>query len=444
MKLPSSAKPEATETNPTQIVLTGCGNFSMGAYKSLSRHLGKAIRDGKVQLTLISTEDFHTAYGFMQECITGMLDYADLLVPVKTCYRQAKHVRGKVIAIEKVQHELMVQLPGGKVFKMRYDHLVCGDQYFSTSLQVNKTLTGFSIQSTLDMRKTHKQLNSLAQRAALAPDRFTAARILRLAIVGNGLAGVELAANIAAYLQDACRKLSLQHMEPTLHLVLNEPTLLAGKGNDKLSAYAKRQLEESGIRIINNKQVIRVNTDGAVLDDGSFINCSIVFCTDHESQNECHLHAAFIAAHNNSDSTDEYGRIRDNKNAWFSKIHQNGIMPAASQYILAIKEGEAAGRNIARSIQNRPLLANQKPASCIAGSLGNGKAFALLFGLPITGSVAFCIRVIRLLFLMPASNRNSCLKAYYKYYRQRHKATREWSPVVSLSKRRFILQKVAF
>ena len=441
----SPATTHAGQKNVTQIVLIGNDNISLGAYQSLVRNLQTGIRDGNVQLTIISGEQFYTCYGLMQECISGMIDYNNLLVPMKTCFSQAKHISGSVIGIDSSKRSITVSQQDGQLTTIAYDHLVVGNEHFTSTLQSDKTHTGFTIQSAVDMLKTRRQLDHLMHQAALARDKFSAARILRVAVAGEGMEAVELAASIAECLKQLSAQYSLKGIKATLYLVLNQPALSSATAKpDKITKYIKDELQNCGVRIFYNKHVIRVNADGAVLQDGSFINCSIVYSTGKSTcEVPCASNAFGTATKKASLPTDNYGRVTAYKNAWSEKVRERMLLPQASQYMRLLQEGRIVGENIAAYLKQRPLTSIQN-VSTMAGSIGKGKGFASVFGLQLTGWLAFYVRIIWLLVLIPSVNRSACIKNYLAFYTNKQKAKKTFRPILTIAERKLTFQKLAF
>jgi len=425
-----SSRQQATGNLPIRVVLIGNGNIALGAYQSLFRHLGNDILGGKVQLILVSAGQYHTCYGWMMECITEIVEYKNLMIPLSECFKHALHVNGNLVGIDSKGKELRVTEETGQTKTIPYDHLLVGDQYFTETLQNNKTATGFTIQSSLDMMKTRQQLVYLTERAALAKDRFTASRILRVAIVGDGFAGVELASNISAYLRHLCRQYEIAFIKPTLYLVVNSPELIETSVKaSKINKYIGQHLEDMGVRIIYNKRVIRVNTDGAALHDGSFINSSIVYCTNHTTETSFKITNSFCTDGNARPVTDIYGRVKAYPGAWIAGTYNQEVLPTPCHYIDRINEGRSIGKNIALSIKKSPLRTSGPGLLSTVGSLDSGKSCAIVSGILLTGWLAFCMRVVLLLHYMPAFQRSACIRNWISFFIWKREKASSWRSI---------------
>ncbi|MFV3075680.1 NAD(P)/FAD-dependent oxidoreductase [Niveispirillum fermenti] len=100
-------------------------------------------------------------------------------------------------------------------------------------------------------------------------------RPLRVAIVGGGATGVELAAEIARLLEVA-RSYGIGDLRPQLDLMLLEsgPRILAAFPEEVAQA-ATRQLRRIGVEVRENVRVAEADADGFALEDGSRIDATL-------------------------------------------------------------------------------------------------------------------------------------------------------------------------
>ncbi|MES2645878.1 MAG: FAD-dependent oxidoreductase [Bacteroidota bacterium] len=396
--------------SPLNIVLLGSGAVCLGAFQTLVKKIAPLMIDGRVQLTLISKDDFHTSYGWMQECMTGLLDEPMLRVPVESCFRQAKRVIGSLVQVDPARRQIQVKENQG-VTVHHYDHLLIGDQFCGDASTIATDL-GFPIQSALDMAKMKQELQILAEKAARSKDKFTAARHLRVTLVGNGLVAAELAGTISVYLRQLCRQ-QFVSVKPTIYLVTNEPSLqVSGPNAMAFKAYVSRVLKEEGIRVICNKELLRVNTDGAVLIDGSFINCSLVFnANPFCGKQEPGLLSGAIP----SLESDRYGHVINATDVWRLRGSLSRQFKSPSSYIYNVKQGRLIGANIAASICGKNEVALKTRESFLMANMGNGHAISCINGWPLFGWLAAFLRGVYMLKYLLPQNRAKILRAIFSH-----------------------------
>jgi NADH dehydrogenase len=413
MSLPTKKSPG--KKPPVQIVLIGNGNISLGVYRSLRKKL--MDESSNISLTIITQMPYHVCYGLMAECITGVVDYENLITPIETCFKYAKHIWGHATAVNPALRQVQIK-QANRVINIPYDHVVIDSEYFNDEMSDNKTPAGFTIQSAWDMLKTRRQLDHLVERAIAARDRIGAARILRICVGGSGISGIEMAAYMGRYLRQLCNgHESLSDVKPHVYLVTNDIMFSGYDYKSKLKNYVNDQLKAADVKIVYDKRIIRVNTDGAILHDGSFINCSLVYNAKTESRSDALNKEPLILMENSVPAIDTYNRLKGCDNIWLANAPGTScheLMPAPANYISTINKGTCIARNIVRSLKNQPLLLMNPADNKTIGSLGEGYGFTDVSGFELKGWPAWLIRCLMLLFYMPSSNRQRCVQNYFQ------------------------------
>jgi NADH dehydrogenase len=418
------SKQPTTKKEPVHVILIGNGTISLGVYRSLQKQL---INRGNITLTIITQLPYHVCYGLMPECITGIVDHENLNSPIESCFTNARHIWGHATAIIPKLRQVRIKITNSQTVHISYDHLIIDNEYFNDALANNKTPVGFTIQSTLDMLKTKQQLDYLVERATAAKDKMAAARILRVCIGGSVKSGIELAGYIALYLKQACANYeSLATIKPIVYLVTDD-RMLAGydSSHDRLYNYITGQLKEAGVKIIYERKIIRVNTDGVIFHDGSFINCSLVYNASIETDISVANNNPVILTEDSVSAVDKYGRLKGHTNIWIANSlypESTRMLPAPADYIASVSNGKNIGKNIMLTLRSKPLKTLNPGSNIITGSLGPGKGFAAIGGLKFHGWAAWLFRCLLLLFYMPASNRRKCLGNYFHAVLWKHES----------------------
>jgi len=140
--------------------------------------------------------------------------------------------------------------------------------YDVASLDVGSSVRGAELPGVGEHALATRPIRCLVDglEAALARARREAGGPLRVAIVGSGAAGVELAFTLEARLRAGAEA-------PEIALLGEEPRLLPGASR-RLAAAAERELRRRGIRVRCGAQVAAVAKDG-VLVDGEWVPCQL-------------------------------------------------------------------------------------------------------------------------------------------------------------------------
>jgi NADH dehydrogenase len=105
----------------TRVLVLGGGYVAI----TLSRGLRRAIREGRVDVTVVSRENFHVFHGFVGEMVTGRVSPGNILSPVRRIFPPAKVHVGEIEAID-LDARLVTtsrHLDGAR-FELPYDELV--------------------------------------------------------------------------------------------------------------------------------------------------------------------------------------------------------------------------------------------------------------------------------------------------------------------------------
>jgi NADH dehydrogenase FAD-containing subunit len=386
--------------SPSRIVISGNSNVSLGAYRQLEKKLEHALSKGSASITVITESPFHTCYGLLQECLAGEINYQNLLVPMTELYPKAEIIHGQVTSQDENAKLLTVELINGSELLVPYDQFLADEACFAKPVS-NKAGPEFFIHTLEDITELRQKLTALVSNAASAKDRLSTSRHLRVAVAGNGLAGIELATSIASTIKQLCNDFAIPQLKPTVYLLLHNAELYEGAAfNRLLESYFKTKFFETGVRVSSGIQVTRVNADGAVCSDGSFINCSLVVRTDNLVNRD-----ALIM----EKRPDKYGRA-GSAGCWKPVNYFPGSIPEPASYLAALKQGSRLGENIARQISGKNLVELKSSEGFRAGSLKKGEGFCRFGPLKLKGSAAYFVRTWLILRSLPAPLRILCIR----------------------------------
>ena len=142
--------------------------------------------------------------------------------------------------------------------------------YDVASLDVGSSVRGLELPGVREHTLATRPIGRFVERLETALARAAAAGAAhgpRLAVVGGGAAGVELAAGLIARLRSAGR-------EPAVSLVTDEARLLRGQ-SARLAAAAARALAERGVRVRTGARVEAALKDALVLAGGECLPCDL-------------------------------------------------------------------------------------------------------------------------------------------------------------------------
>jgi NADH dehydrogenase len=395
------------ENNARQIVLIGGGYASIWAYRAIRDELLTELIAGRVRIRVICPEDFHFFHGWTAESLCGIINDKNRMSPLTQIFKYAEIIKGKVSHLDTSSRILYVSLTNGDNLAVPYDELLLG-MGSSDSINIEGLAEyAYQIKSHNAYLRTKLRigflLNEVARMEAGSPSET-----LRFVIAGSGFTGVEIAANLAEMLELARKQYpALNKIKTSVILINSRKEILPGlSGMKRMQAYAEKMLRKYGIEIIQETKITRVTNQGAYLSDGSFIESRMVISTIGQSRILLSGTGEMKRDNDNRILTNNFLQAIDHKNIWVAGDAARVMHPVSgnacpSNALWAIKQGEYAGKNMARSILSKPLKPFAFKGLGQCASLGIGKGIGELYGVQCTGWIAWITRWFFFQHFMP-------------------------------------------
>ena len=361
-----------------RVVLLGGGYVTLHAYGAIVRRLRGELRRGEVEIVVISADTVHNFHGFTGEVVAGLLPIGLTQTPLTEAMPKARVLHARVTHVDVVART--VSFTGGD---LTYDALVVGTGG-REPLDAVDGLAGHGL--TL---RGPGDLADLLQRVRVVDGPVV--------VVGGGLAGVELAAALAARTTQVVLVQSADRVVPALHA--EQP---------RLAARCTRELTRLGGDVRTGVRVAAVDDGSVTLSDGSVVPTHVVLATTGQR--------AVALPGLESLPRDDRGRLVTTRDllvapdVWSagdaaSVAHPRSGLPVTSNALWAIKAGDQVGRNVARALRGRAGRPFRYLGLGQAASFGVGRGVADLYGFPLTGWVAWLMRVGFFLRFMPSRSR---------------------------------------
>jgi NADH dehydrogenase len=239
-----------------------------GVYAAL--RLQGAARRGRIQLDLVSRENFFLFQPMLAEVVSGSIEPPHIVNPLRRLCRYTNVVQAEIEGVDVEGRSVIVGQAGkGDYRYMPYDHLVIA---VGTSTDLSG-LPGvaehaFPFKTLGDALYLRNHLIGVLERAEVEEDPRQKAEMLTFVIVGGGYTGVEVAAEIHDFVREAAR--SYRHVDPREIRVL----LLQGRGrilpelDPGLAAFSHRLLERRGIEVRLETRIAGATADTVLLNNG--------------------------------------------------------------------------------------------------------------------------------------------------------------------------------
>ncbi|WP_456843860.1 NAD(P)/FAD-dependent oxidoreductase [Cellulomonas sp. P5_C6] len=362
-----------------RVVLLGGGYVTLHAYAALVRRLRGELRRGDVEIVVLSADTVHNFHGFTGEVVSGLLPIELTQTPLTEAMPAARVLHARVTRVDLVARRVLFE-SGDAEQSLGYDVLVVGTGG-------REPLDGL-----------HGEALTLRRPGDLA-DLLQHVRVLDgpVVVVGGGLAGVELAAALTARAADVVLVQSADRLVPALH-----------DEQPRLAARCAAELARLGVDVRTGVRVVAADDESVTLSDGSIVGTRVVLATT--GQRPVALPGL------ESLPRDDRGRLVTTRellvapDVWAagdaaSVAHPRSGLPVTANALWAIKAGDHVGRNVARALTGRPGRRFRYLGLGQAASFGVGRGVADLYGIPLTGWVAWLMRVGFFLRFMPSRAR---------------------------------------
>ena len=391
------------------IVFLGGGYVSVWAYRSLVSMLGREIREDKVRLTLVSPDAYHYFHGWTAESLACIIRDEHRMSSLTELMPMAKMIDGWAEKIDRANNLVFIRMKDGSALQIEYDHLLIGMGSADRSCIGGVNLFGYRVKTHDEFLRTRNSVQNLVEEASRL-DPFQAAAKLSFVIGGGGFTGVELAGNLAEFVnlyKDSFP--GLKHIQPRFYLIHGGPMVLESLGGqlNRMRNYAMRVLRNYGIEIRLNTRIHSIAESGVWLEDGSFIACSMAISTAGQRPVGLPGMEDIKKDHLQRLCTNQYLQITGSENIWGGGdachvTHPVTQAACPANALWAINHGIHAGRNIARAIRQKGLKPFTYRGLGQCASLGIGKGMGEIFGFVLTGWSAWILRWIFFDYFMPS------------------------------------------
>lgn len=250
-----------------KVVIVGSGFAGLNAARSL--------RGAGVEITIIDRRNFHLFQPLLYQVAMAALNPSDIAYPIRSVFRSQENVvrvlLGEVTSIDLEARRVVV---GEETFE--YDYLVVATgathSYFGHDEWESDAPGLKTVEDALAIRA---RVLGAFERAESDPAETE--HWLTFVVVGGGPTGVELAGALIEIAVHALGK-EFDLIDPaTARVILVEGTdRVLPPYVPKLSASAKRQLEDLGVEVMTGVMVSAIDDSGVTLSDGRSIDAGTV------------------------------------------------------------------------------------------------------------------------------------------------------------------------
>ncbi|HEY4878731.1 MAG TPA: NAD(P)/FAD-dependent oxidoreductase, partial [Candidatus Acidoferrales bacterium] len=344
----------------------------------------KALKDAPAEIVMIDRENHNLFQPLLYQVATSVLSPGQIGVPIRDLLRHQKNttvILGEVVGVDKDRKRVFVSNADRKDVPIPFDYLILATgvthSYFGHD---EFEMFAPGLKSLADAEAVRNKILTAFELAEAEEDPSTHRDLLTFILVGAGPTGVEMAGAIAVMVRGTMKS-EFRRIDPaSARIVLvDRSSRVLSSFSEKLSAAAKRRLEDLGVEVKLGQGVDRIDADGIVVA-GERIFSKTVIWTAGVAPSPA---GKWLTA-----ETDHAGRVRIQNDLSLAghpeifvigdtaSLDQNGRpLPGVAQ--VAIQQGHYAGKLIRRRLTSKsspgPFSYFDKGSMAVVG-----KGFAVL------------------------------------------------------------------
>jgi NADH dehydrogenase len=387
-----SVDPAKTAHTRPHIVILGGGFSGVYVTKKLIPWLRRATKKGGIDITIVSRTNYFLFTPLLHEVATGALTPTCVAEPLREVFfgTDVRIIQGEVDSIDSANKKVIISdVPES------YDYLV-----IATGAETNYyNIPGaeelsYSLKDLSDAARIRSRVIDSFEKAARSSDAAERARLLSFTVVGGGATGVEMAAELAEFVEGITRRyyrsMHWGSDEPKVSLIHTGPELLQMFA-PRLRSAAEKRLQKEGVALHLNSSVTSVTKDGVTLSNNTTVPAATVIWSAGVK--------SIIPKFDGNQPVVVHGRLSVDEHflvSGFSGVFAMGDVagyPTPMPMLAQVAEAEAAtvARNIVASIAGKPLLGFIYRSKGSMVSVGQWFAIGELFSLKISGRLTWWI-----------------------------------------------------
>jgi len=345
---------------------------------------------------LIDQHNYHNFQPLMYQIATGGLEPDSIAYPVRRIFREQKNFSFRMAKVEKVDTE--VQSLHTSIGDISYDYLVIAtgstNNFFNFEPVKNNLLTLKSIPDALNMRSYIYQ--NLEKALANQTDE-SIDRLMNVAIVGGGPAGIELAGALSEMKHYVLPKdfPDLDFKKMQIHLYEMAPKLLSAM-SEQASEKTLVYLKKLGVKVYLNAKV--ENYDGEILkiaEGDDFETDTVIWTAGVKAAGIEGIPKDSIIGGGRI-SVDQYNAVQNTKNvfaigdvaACITEENPKGLPMLAP---VAQQQAKQLTKNLMKLVQNKPMKPFSYFNKGVMATIGRNKAVVDLPGWKFQGTFAWLV-----------------------------------------------------
>ena len=389
-----------------RIVVLGAGFAGMFTAK----HLRK-VAPPDVEIEVINEVNYFIFQPLLPEVAAGNINAADAVSPIRLLLPGVKFRLGHVRAVHfRHNHIEVTDDTNRNLTHVPYDHLVLAPgQRVDLSRFPGLADHAFRMKTLADAYRLRNHVINCLEKADVAENPELKRRLLTFVVVGAGFSGVETAGEVSDLLDRSLK--FYPHIKPDeMRMILVEyADRILPELPEDLARYTARELTKRGIETWLKTALKSASESTVEMADGRMVETQTIVATIGTAPGRL-TQSLGLDMQWGRIKVDGHMRVPGHDNVW--AVGDAALIPlptedgaeekfAAPTAQFAVREAKTLAQNIVAVIKGaEPRVFDFKPMGSLA-SIGCHKAVAVLFGMRLSGTLAWLLWRVLYLGMLP-------------------------------------------
>ena len=379
-----------------RIVIVG-GGFG-GAFAA--KHLRKTVAKG-TEIDLLNDQNYFVFQPLLPEVASGTINAPDAVAPLRYLLPNVRLRMAQVTSVD-FDNRAVTYLQGSKrrPQTLGYDHLVLAmGQRTLLDLFPGFREHSICIRNLADAHELRNKVIRRLEHADITEDADLKRRLLTFVVAGGGFSGVETIGELVEMIRRTLRFYPNVSANDIRAVLIQRDSRILPALPPRLGEYAERALRKRNVEVLCNASIQSATASAVYLDDGSSIDCALLISTVGNGPHPF-TESLGVPLERGKLPVDEYLRLKGLDRVW--ALGDAALVPlpdaadgtprfAPPTAQFATAEARCLARNVAAAQSGRPMKPfSFSPRGSLA-SLGNYRGVAEVFGIRLTGLLAWML-----------------------------------------------------
>ena len=259
-----------------KILIVGGGYTGFYTAFKLQKHL----RAGEAEVTLVDPLPYMTYHPFLPEVAAGLIEARHVIVPLRRHLKKTHVIQGRVTSVDHAKKTATIEPSAGKSYTAKYDHIVVAAGSVSRTFPIpgvaDEAIGMKSIEEAIAVRD--RIIDNFAKAANL-PKGKERDRLLTVAVIGGGFAGIETFAELRSLASAMLKQYPELTIDDTkFHMVEAMPRVMP-EVSLRTSQWVLRNLASRGAAVHLDTQLTSAEGGKVELSNGMKFESDLIVWT---------------------------------------------------------------------------------------------------------------------------------------------------------------------